>query len=111
MNLEFVSANPTGPVHIGEVRWAAVGDALARILRAQDAGVVTEYYFNDAGAQIDRFADSLLAAARHDPPPGDGYVGGVRQRDRPGGGRGSTRKPSASRRLTPGWSSAPRAWR
>ncbi len=75
VNLEFVSANPTGPVHIGSVRWAAVGDALARILRAQDAGVVTEYYFNDAGAQIDRFADSLLAAARHDPPPGDGYAG------------------------------------
>jgi arginyl-tRNA synthetase len=75
VNLEFVSANPTGPVHIGGVRWAAVGDALARILRAQDAGVVTEYYFNDAGAQIDRFAGSLLAAARHDPPPSDGYSG------------------------------------
>jgi len=75
MNLEFVSANPTGPVHIGSVRWAAVGDALARILRAQDAEVVTEYYFNDAGAQIDRFARSLLAAARHDPPPADGYAG------------------------------------
>jgi arginyl-tRNA synthetase len=75
MNLEFVSSNPTGPVHIGSVRWAAVGDALARIFRAQDAEVVTEYYFNDAGAQIDRFADSLLAAARHDPPPDDGYAG------------------------------------
>jgi len=75
VNLEFVSANPTGPVHIGGARWAAVGDALARILRAQDAEVVTEYYFNDAGAQIDRFADSLLAAARHDAPPADGYAG------------------------------------
>jgi arginyl-tRNA synthetase len=75
VNLEFVSANPTGPVHIGHVRWAAVGDALARILRAQDAEVTTEYYYNDAGAQIDRFADSLLAAARHDPPPADGYAG------------------------------------
>jgi len=75
MNLEFVSANPTGPIHIGGVRWAAVGDALARILRAQDAEVVTEYYFNDAGAQIDRFADSLLAAARHDAPPAGGYEG------------------------------------
>lgn len=75
MNLEFVSANPTGPVHIGNARWAAVGDALARILRAQDAEVVTEYYFNDAGAQINRFARSLLAAARHDAPPEDGYAG------------------------------------
>jgi len=75
VNLEFVSANPTGPIHIGGVRWAAVGDALARILRAQDAGVVTEYYFNDAGAQIDRFADSLLAAARHDASPAGGYEG------------------------------------
>ena len=75
MNLEFVSANPTGPLHIGGVRWAAVGDALARLLRAEGAGVTTEYYFNDAGAQIDRFASSLLAAARHEPPPDDGYAG------------------------------------
>ena len=75
MNLEFVSANPTGPVHIGHARWAAVGDSLARILRAQDAEVTTEYYFNDAGAQIGRFARSLLAAARHDAPPDDGYAG------------------------------------
>jgi arginyl-tRNA synthetase len=75
VNLEFVSANPTGPVHIGGVRWAAVGDALARLTRAQGAEVATEYYFNDAGAQIDRFADSLLAAARGQPPPSDGYVG------------------------------------
>jgi arginyl-tRNA synthetase len=75
VNLEFVSANPTGPIHIGGVRWAAVGDALARLLRAQGAAVTTEYYFNDAGAQIDRFADSLLAAARHEAAPADGYVG------------------------------------
>jgi arginyl-tRNA synthetase len=75
VNLEFVSANPTGPLHIGGVRWAAVGDALARLLRAEGADVTTEYYFNDAGAQIDRFARSLLAAARHEPPPGDGYAG------------------------------------
>jgi arginyl-tRNA synthetase len=75
VNLEFVSANPTGPLHIGGVRWAAVGDALARLLRAEGADVATEYYFNDAGAQIDRFASSLLAAARHEPPPGDGYAG------------------------------------
>jgi arginyl-tRNA synthetase len=75
VNLEFISANPTGPIHIGGVRWAAVGDALARLLRAQGATVSTEYYFNDAGAQIDRFADSLLAAARQQAPPSDGYVG------------------------------------
>jgi arginyl-tRNA synthetase len=75
VNLEFVSSNPTGPVHLGGVRWAAVGDALARLLRAQGAAVTTEYYFNDAGAQIDRFTDSLLAAAGHEPPPEDGYLG------------------------------------
>jgi arginyl-tRNA synthetase len=75
VNLEFVSANPTGPVHIGGARWAAVGDALARLLRAQGATVSTEYYFNDAGAQIDRFADSLLAAARGQAPPAGGYAG------------------------------------
>ena len=60
INLEFVSANPTGPVHLGGVRWAAVGDALRRLLRAAGAEVTTEYYFNDAGSQIDRFARSLL---------------------------------------------------
>ena len=75
INLEFVSANPTGPVHIGGVRWAAVGDALARLLRATGADVTTEYYFNDAGSQIDRFARSLLAAARNEPIPDDGYSG------------------------------------
>ena len=75
INLEFVSANPTGPIHIGGVRWAAVGDALARLLRSQGADVATEYYFNDAGAQIGRFAASLLAAARHEQTPADGYAG------------------------------------
>ena len=75
INLEFVSANPTGPVHIGAVRWAAVGDALARILEATGASVTREYYFNDAGAQIDRFARSLLAAAQGRPGPDDGYNG------------------------------------
>jgi arginyl-tRNA synthetase len=75
VNLEFVSANPTGPVHIGGLRWAAVGDALARMLRARGAAVSTEYYFNDAGAQIDRFAGSLLAVARNEAVPADGYVG------------------------------------
>jgi len=64
INLEFVSANPTGPVHIGGVRWAAVGYALSRLLRAAGAEVGTEYYFNDAGSQIDRFAKSLYASAK-----------------------------------------------
>lgn len=75
INLEFISANPTGPVHIGGVRWAAVGDALARVLEAQGATVGREYYFNDHGSQIDRFARSLLAAARGQEPPEDGYAG------------------------------------
>jgi arginyl-tRNA synthetase len=75
MNLEFVSANPTGPIHIGGTRWAAVGDSLARVLQAQGAEVTREYYFNDHGAQIDRFARSLLAAARKQPAPEDGYAG------------------------------------
>ncbi|GAB1642799.1 arginine--tRNA ligase [Krasilnikovia sp. MM14-A1259] len=75
INLEFVSANPTGPVHIGGVRWAAVGDALARLLSASGAAVGTEYYFNDAGSQIDRFAKSLYASAKGDPVPEDGYGG------------------------------------
>lgn len=75
INLEFVSANPTGPIHIGSARWAAVGDALGRILTATGAAVTREYYFNDAGAQIDRFARSLLAAARGVPAPEDGYGG------------------------------------
>jgi len=75
INLEFVSANPTGPIHIGGVRWAAVGDALARMLEAQGAKVSREYYFNDHGAQIDRFSRSLLAAALGQPAPEDGYGG------------------------------------
>ncbi|MCM6777863.1 arginine--tRNA ligase [Nocardia sp. CDC159] len=75
INLEFVSANPTGPVHLGGTRWAAVGDALGRILAAQGAAVTREYYFNDHGAQIDRFANSLVAAATGAPTPEDGYAG------------------------------------
>ena len=75
INLEFVSANPTGPIHMGGVRWAAVGDSLARVLAAQGALVEREYYFNDHGAQIDRFARSLLARAKGEPVPEDGYGG------------------------------------
>ena len=76
INLEFVSANPTGPIHLGGTRWAAVGDSLARILQSQGAQVTREYYFNDHGAQIDRFARSLVAAHQGDPTPEDGYGGG-----------------------------------
>lgn len=75
VNLEFVSANPTGPIHIGGTRWAAVGDALGRLLSTQGAAVTREYYFNDHGAQIDRFAKSLIAAAKGEPAPEDGYAG------------------------------------
>ncbi|MCW2753372.1 MAG: arginyl-tRNA synthetase [Marmoricola sp.] len=75
INLEFVSANPTGPIHIGGVRWAAVGDALGRILTLAGAQVTREYYFNDHGGQIDRFSGSLLAAAHGRPVPEDGYGG------------------------------------
>ncbi|ABS02738.1 arginine--tRNA ligase [Kineococcus radiotolerans] len=75
INLEFVSANPTGPIHLGGTRWAAVGDSLARVLEAAGATVTREYYFNDHGAQIDRFARSLLARANDEPAPEDGYGG------------------------------------
>ncbi|MFI9010161.1 arginine--tRNA ligase [Actinosynnema sp. NPDC053489] len=76
INLEFVSANPTGPIHLGGTRWAAVGDALGRVLTANGGEVTREYYFNDAGAQIDRFVRSLVAAAKGEPAPEDGYAGG-----------------------------------
>ena len=75
LNLEFVSANPTGPIHLGGTRWAAVGDSLARVLQAQGALVTREYYFNDHGAQIDRFARSLMASAKGEETPEDGYAG------------------------------------
>lgn len=75
INLEFVSANPTGPIHLGGTRWAAVGDSLGRILTARGAAVTREYYFNDHGSQIDRFARSLVASAKNEPAPEDGYGG------------------------------------
>lgn len=75
INLEFVSANPTGPIHMGGTRWAALGDSLARVMIASGAKVTREYYFNDHGAQIDRFARSLLARARGLDAPEDGYGG------------------------------------
>ena len=75
INLEFVSANPTGPIHLGGTRWAAVGDSLGRVLEAAGAEVTREYYFNDHGGQIDRFSRSLVAAAKGEPTPEDGYGG------------------------------------
>jgi arginyl-tRNA synthetase len=75
VNVEFVSANPTGPVTLASARWAAVGDTLSRLLEASGYQVSREYYFNDHGAQIDRFSRSLLASARGEPTPEDGYPG------------------------------------
>ena len=75
INLEFVSANPTGPMHIGHTRWAALGDSMARLLLASGATLVREFYVNDAGAQMDRFGRSVLAAAKGEPTPEDGYPG------------------------------------
>jgi arginyl-tRNA synthetase len=75
INLEFVSANPTGPLHAGGGRWVAVGDALANLLAAQGAVVHREYYLNDAGNQLDTFAASLMARYRGEAPPEDGYQG------------------------------------
>ena len=76
VNLEFISANPTGPLHIGHTRWAALGDAMRRLLVAAGAEVAAEYYINDAGAQMDKFGASVLARAQGQEPPEDGYPGG-----------------------------------
>ncbi len=75
INIEFVSANPTGPLHIGHTRWAALGDAIARLLAASGARVAREFYINDAGAQMERFAASIVAAAHGEPAPDGGYSG------------------------------------
>jgi arginyl-tRNA synthetase len=75
INLEFVSLNPTGPIHAGGARWVAVGDAIANLLAAQGATVHREYYLNDAGGQLDAFGDSLYARYRGEEPPEDGYRG------------------------------------
>ncbi len=75
INLEYISANPTGPLHIGHTRWAALGDSLGRILRAAGAEVAAEYYINDAGAQMDRFGESVLARATDTEVPEGGYGG------------------------------------
>jgi arginyl-tRNA synthetase len=75
INLEFISANPTGPLHLGHTRWAAVGDALARVLAKAGAVVTREFYVNDRGAQMDKFGASLQASAHGRPVPEDGYHG------------------------------------
>jgi arginyl-tRNA synthetase len=75
INVEFVSANPTGPLHIGHTRWAALGDSIARLLLASGATVAREFYINDAGAQMERFGQSVLAAAKGESTPDGGYAG------------------------------------
>ncbi len=75
VNMEFISANPTGPLHLGHTRWAAVGDAIARVLEAAGAQVTREFYINDRGVQMDRFGASLMAAAHGRDIPVDGYHG------------------------------------
>lgn len=91
INIEFISANPTGPIHLGHTRWAAVGDSLARVFAAQGAQVVREFYINDRGVQMERFGESLRNAWRGQPPPEGGYHGAYIQdlastveRDEPG---------------------------
>ena len=74
-NVEFISANPTGPLHLGHTRWAAVGDALARVLAAAGANVTREFYINDRGVQMELFGESVRAAALGKPAPEDGYQG------------------------------------
>ena len=75
INLEYISANPTGPLHIGHTRWAALGDAMVRLLRAAGAQVAAEYYINDAGGQVERLGGSVLAKLRGEPAPEGGYDG------------------------------------
>ena len=75
INFEFVSANPTGPLHIGHTRWAAVGDSIARLLIASGATVTREFYVNDAGVQMERFGRSVMAKAKGERAPKDGYAG------------------------------------
>jgi arginyl-tRNA synthetase len=75
VNMEFVSANPTGPLHIGHTRWAALGDSIARVLRASGADVTAEYYINDAGSQMNVFANSVYSRLHGRPVPDGGYPG------------------------------------
>lgn len=75
INIEFISANPTGPLHLGHTRWAVLGDAIARVLEAAGAQVAREFYINDRGNQMDLFGASLEASALGQPIPADGYQG------------------------------------
>lgn len=75
VNVEFISANPTGPLHLGHTRWAVLGDAIGRVLDAAGAEVTREFYINDRGVQMNHFADSIIAAALGQPAPEDGYAG------------------------------------
>lgn len=75
INVEFISANPTGPLHLGHTRWAVLGDAIGRVLAAAGAEVTREFYINDRGVQMNHFADSIIAAALGEPKPEDGYAG------------------------------------
>lgn len=75
INVEFISANPTGPLHLGHTRWAAVGDAISRVLIAAGAEVTLEFYINDRGVQMQKFAQSILATIKSESVPEDGYQG------------------------------------
>jgi arginyl-tRNA synthetase len=75
INVEFISANPTGPIHLGHTRWAAVGDSIARVMAAQGADVTREFYINDRGVQMDKFGESIMNAAHGQPAPEGGYHG------------------------------------
>ncbi|MGN6721577.1 MAG: arginine--tRNA ligase domain-containing protein [Marmoricola sp.] len=75
INVEFISANPTGPLHLGHTRWAVLGDAIARVLEAAGADVTREFYINDRGNQMNNFAASIIASATGQPKPEDGYAG------------------------------------
>ncbi|MCW2866367.1 MAG: arginyl-tRNA synthetase, partial [Marmoricola sp.] len=76
IDVEFISANPTGPLHLGHTRWAVLGDAIARVLAAAGAEVTREFYINDRGVQMNHFADSITASALGLPKPENGYAGG-----------------------------------
>ena len=89
--MEFVSANPTGPLHIGHTRWAALGDAIARVLRASGADVTAEYYINDAGSQMNVFAHSVLSPAARPRCPGGRLPRRVHRGSWPRGADRSTR--------------------
>ena len=75
INVEFISANPTGPLHLGHTRWAVLGDAIGRVLSAAGAEVTREFYINDRGVQMNYFADSIIASALGQPTPENGYAG------------------------------------